>query len=108
MRNLSLRDGGHVVEALLEGYSSVMCFRRICAPVQTAVALSGSVTGAAMNTHVSLPLVAALVTLISTPTLSLAQVPADLRAAARARSDALSHADAATWDRLTADSFTVT
>jgi len=61
-----------------------------------------------MNTHVSLPLVAALVTLISTPTLSLAQVPADLRAAARARSDALSHADAATWDRLTADSFTVT
>ena len=63
-----------------------------------------------MNTHSFLPMVAALVALISTPTLSPAQVPppADLRAAARARWDALSRADAATWDRLTADSFTVT
>jgi len=61
-----------------------------------------------MNTNSFLPQFAALVTLISTPALSRAQVPANLRAAARARSDALSHADAATWDRLTADSFTVT
>jgi len=60
-----------------------------------------------MNTHASLPIVAALMTLI--PTLSPAQVPPpDLRAAARARSDAIARADAATWDRLTADSFTVT
>jgi hypothetical protein len=36
-----------------------------------------------------------------------AQVPADLQAAIQARSDAVSKADAATWDRLTTDDFTV-
>jgi uncharacterized protein (TIGR02246 family) len=36
-----------------------------------------------------------------------AQVPADLRAASRARNIAVAKADAATWDKLTTDSFTV-
>jgi len=36
-----------------------------------------------------------------------AQVPADLREAMRARDEAVVKADAATWDRLTADDFTV-
>jgi ketosteroid isomerase-like protein len=43
--------------------------------------------------------------LVSTPT--IAQVPADLREAMRARDEAVAKADAATWDRLTADDFTV-
>jgi uncharacterized protein DUF4440 len=43
--------------------------------------------------------------LVSTTT--IAQVPADLREAMRARDEAVAKADAATWDRLTADDFTV-
>jgi len=43
--------------------------------------------------------------LVSTAT--IAQVPADLREAMRARDEAVAKADAATWDRLTADDFTV-
>jgi uncharacterized protein (TIGR02246 family) len=49
---------------------------------------------------------AALLTLV-VPAISSAQVPADLRAAARARNLAVAKADAATWDKLTTDSFTV-
>ena len=49
----------------------------------------------------------ALGLLLVTPSLSRAQVPADLRAAARARNTAVTQADAATWDRLTADNFTL-
>ena len=51
-------------------------------------------------------LAAALLTLVLPP-ISSAQVPADLRAAARARNLAVAKADAATWDKLTTDSFTV-
>ncbi len=36
-----------------------------------------------------------------------AQVPADLQEAMRARDEAVAKADAATWDRLTTDDFTV-
>ncbi len=42
-----------------------------------------------------------------TSTTITAQVPADLREAMRARDEAVAKADAATWDRLTADDFTV-
>ena len=41
------------------------------------------------------------------PTLALAQAPAELQDAMRQRSQAVASADAATWDRLTADDFTV-
>ena len=41
------------------------------------------------------------------PSAIAAQVPADLREAMRARDEAVVKADAATWDRLTADDFTV-
>lgn len=41
------------------------------------------------------------------PALSASQVPADLREAMRARHEAVCKIDAATWDRLTADEFTV-
>ena len=41
------------------------------------------------------------------PSTMAAQVPADLQEAMRARDQAVSTADAATWDRLTADDFTV-
>ena len=45
--------------------------------------------------------------LILASQISSAQVPADLRAAARARNLAVAKADVATWDKLTTDSFTV-
>src|SRR5437667_9886983 len=51
-------------------------------------------------------LAAALLTLVLPP-ISSAQVPADLRAAARRRNLAVAKAEAATWDKLTTDSFTV-
>jgi hypothetical protein len=41
------------------------------------------------------------------PTLATAQAPADLQDAMRQRTQAVAGADAATWDRLTADDFTV-
>ena len=41
------------------------------------------------------------------PSALAAQVPAELREAMRARDEAVAKADAATWDRLTADDFTV-
>lgn len=41
------------------------------------------------------------------PTAMTAQVPAELREAMRARDEAVAKADAATWDRLTTDDFTV-
>jgi hypothetical protein len=41
------------------------------------------------------------------PTVMTAQVPAELREAMRARDEAVAKADAATWDRLTTDDFTV-
>jgi GGDEF domain-containing protein len=41
------------------------------------------------------------------PTAMAAQVPAELREAMRARDEAVAKADAATWDRLTTDDFTV-
>jgi hypothetical protein len=41
------------------------------------------------------------------PTAMAAQVPAGLREAMRARDEAVAKADAATWDRLTTDDFTV-
>src|SRR3981189_1091233 len=41
------------------------------------------------------------------PSAIAAQVPRDLREAMRARDEAVAKADAATWDRLTADDFTV-
>ena len=41
------------------------------------------------------------------PAAVVAQVPADLQAAMRARDSAVARADAATWDRLTAAGFTV-
>jgi uncharacterized protein (TIGR02246 family) len=49
----------------------------------------------------------ALCVLFVAPSLVRAQVPADLQAAMRARNVALAQADAATWDRLTADNFTL-
>ncbi len=45
--------------------------------------------------------------LVVTPLIARAQVPPDLRAASHARMVAITQADAATWDRLTSDSFTV-
>ena len=42
-----------------------------------------------------------------TPGAVAAQVPAELQEAMRARDQAVAKADAATWDRLTADDFTV-
>lgn len=41
------------------------------------------------------------------PVTAIAQAPADLREAMRARDRAVALADASTWDRLTADDFTV-
>jgi len=58
-----------------------------------------------MSTARMLRVVFMLSCLVSTPT--IAQVPADLREAMRARDEAVAKADAATWDRLTADDFTV-
>jgi len=49
----------------------------------------------------------ATVILVVTPLIARAQVPPDLRAASHARMVAITQADAATWDRLTSDSFTV-
>lgn len=43
----------------------------------------------------------------SIPVFAGAQVPADLQTAMKARDEALGKADAATWDRLTAEDFTV-
>ena len=51
------------------------------------------------------PLALVLSCLIST--LGSAQAPPELQEAMRARSEAVAQADAATWDRLTADDFTV-
>ena len=45
--------------------------------------------------------------LAALPTLCAAQVSPELREAMRARHDAVWKADAATWDKLTADEFTV-
>src|SRR2546428_4389604 len=59
----------------------------------------------AMTTR--LPSLAAALLTLGVPPISSAQVPADLRAAARARNLAVAKADAATWDTLTTDSFTV-
>jgi len=59
----------------------------------------------AMTTR--LPSLAAALLTLGVPPISSAQVPADLRAAARARNLAVAKADAATWDKLTTDSFTV-
>jgi hypothetical protein len=42
-----------------------------------------------------------------TPRLGWAQVPTELQESMRARGQAVGQADAATWDRLTADDFTV-
>jgi hypothetical protein len=42
-----------------------------------------------------------------TPSLGWAQVPTELQESMRARGQAVGQADAATWDRLTADDFTV-
>jgi uncharacterized protein (TIGR02246 family) len=52
-------------------------------------------------------LVSGLATAIVLPSASQSRVPADLRTAMQQRSVATARADAATWDRLTADSFTV-
>jgi uncharacterized protein DUF4440 len=41
------------------------------------------------------------------PSAGIAQAPSDLKEAMRQRTDAVINADAATWDRLTADDFTV-
>jgi hypothetical protein len=41
------------------------------------------------------------------PSLGLAQVPSELREAMRVRSQAVAQRDAATWDRFTAEDFTV-
>jgi uncharacterized protein DUF4440 len=41
------------------------------------------------------------------PTLAVAQAPAELQEAMRQRTEAVVNADATTWDRLTADDFTV-
>lgn len=41
------------------------------------------------------------------PSLSAAQAPAELREAMRVRSQAVAQADAPTWDRFTAEDFTV-
>jgi ketosteroid isomerase-like protein len=53
----------------------------------------------------SLLLTAVLLSISSS--ITAAQVPADLRAASQARIASIARADAATWDRLTSDSFTV-
>ncbi len=58
-----------------------------------------------MSRMYALRLVAALALLL--PAAATAQVPADLRAAMRARDSAVARADAATWDRLTAAGFSV-
>jgi hypothetical protein len=52
-----------------------------------------------------LPLTLLLVFLL--PSAGIAQAPSDLQEAMRQRTDAVLNADAATWDRLTADDFTV-
>lgn len=54
-----------------------------------------------------LPFLAAALLSLVVPHIGDAQVPADLRAAARARNLSVANADAATWDKLTTDSFTV-
>jgi uncharacterized protein (TIGR02246 family) len=53
------------------------------------------------------PLFAAAFLALSVPHTGNAQVPADLRAATRARNQAVAQADAATWDKLTTDNFIV-
>jgi hypothetical protein len=53
----------------------------------------------------SFPLALVLSCLI--PSLASAQAPPELKEAMRLRSQAVAQADAATWDRLTADDFTV-
>lgn len=58
-----------------------------------------------MNRAYRFPFALALATLISNP--AFAQVPAELQEAMRQRSQAVAKADAATWDGLTADDFTV-
>lgn len=52
-----------------------------------------------------LPLAVALACVLAVP--ASAQVPAELRAAMLSRDSAVANADAVTWDRLTADAFTV-
>jgi hypothetical protein len=52
-----------------------------------------------------LPLTFLVVCLI--PSAGIAQAPSDLQEAMRQRTEAVVNADAATWDRLTADDFTV-
>jgi hypothetical protein len=52
-----------------------------------------------------LPLTFLVVCLL--PSAGIAQAPSDLQEAMRQRTDAVINADAATWDRLTADDFTV-
>jgi ketosteroid isomerase-like protein len=53
------------------------------------------------------PFLAAALLSLLVPHISRSQVPADLRAAVRARLTALGQSDAATWGRFTSDSFTV-
>ena len=57
------------------------------------------------NARIMLPIAFALSCLI--PASLGAQVPADLQTAMDARDEAVAKADAATWDRLTAEDFTV-
>src|SRR5687768_1812754 len=52
-----------------------------------------------------LPLTFLVVCLL--PSIGIAQAPSDLQEAMRQRTDAVVNADAATWERLTADDFTV-
>ena len=57
---------------------------------------------------IRLRLLAALLLVVgSAPRMGLAQVPADLREAMKARDQAASAKDAETWDRLTHEDFTV-
>lgn len=58
-----------------------------------------------MSNRRMLPIAFALSCLI--PASLGAQVPADLQTAMKARDEAIQKADAATWDRLTAEDFTV-
>jgi len=49
----------------------------------------------------------ALTAVLVVPCVGQSRVPADLRTAMKQRADALQHADAATWSRLTGDNFAV-
>ena len=51
--------------------------------------------------------VAALVAVLVVPCAGQSRIPAELQTAMKQRADALQRGDAATWDRLTADSFMV-